>query len=415
MNSLVRTQTVVNEPVSLAAMKNWLKLPPTVTNDDGDISDLISEARIQCELMTNCALVRSTFVQYLDHFPGHHHESYVSGGGNMGYGGYGYPGGYSNTGYNRHHRHYNEIKVKRPPLVSVQSIWFIGTDGRPYTLNPGQDFVVDIASQPGRITPIPYTAWPLTLDVPAAVAIKFTAGYAPNSDGAAAGQTAIAEPETQTSASNPTWQPSKTFAQYAYQVDLNGNIWIQTNSIGITGSTRPAFEASAIGATLIDNTVSWLNVGPIRGFWTPGTQYAGQQAWVVLDFNSNLQLLSVGSLISEPIPPYSLQVVGTSPLPWSQTLGGLTADNGVSGAWRCLGLYTALGDTGLTVQNAPEQQAAVLVDYTLPKTVSRAIKALVWHWYYNREPVTSGSVAKVPLHIEDMLGGVTIHDYAPTP
>jgi hypothetical protein len=66
MNSLVRTQTIVNEPVSLAAMKNWLKLPATVTADDGDILDLISEARIQCELLTNCALVRSTFVQYLD-------------------------------------------------------------------------------------------------------------------------------------------------------------------------------------------------------------------------------------------------------------------------------------------------------------------------------------------------------------
>jgi len=417
MNSLVRTQTIISEPVSLAAMKNWLKLPATQTADDGDILDLISEARIQCELLTNCALVRSTFVQYLDHFPGHGREGEGFGGAGAGYGGGygGYSGGVSSTGYNRHHRKSSEIKVKRPPLVSVKSIWFIGTDGRPYTLNPGQDFIVDIASQLGRIQPIPYTPWPLTLDVEAAVAIRFTAGYAPNSDGTAAGQTAISEPETQTSANNPTWQPTQTFAQYAYQVDLNGNIWIQTNSTGVTGSSRPAFEAGAIGAVIADNTVSWMNVGPIRGFWTPGTQYAGQQAWVVLDFNSNLQLLNVGSLISQPIPPYSLQVVGTSPLPWSQTLGGLTADNGVATAWRCLGLYTALGDTGLTVQNSPEQQAAVLVDYTLPKTVTRAIKFLVWHWYYNREPVTQGGVQEVPMTIRDLLGGVTIEDYSPTP
>lgn len=36
-----------------------------------------------------------------------------------------------------------EIKMKFPPLVSVQAIRFIGTDGRFYTLNPSQDFIVD--------------------------------------------------------------------------------------------------------------------------------------------------------------------------------------------------------------------------------------------------------------------------------
>ena len=65
--------------------------------------------------------------------------------------------------------------------------------------------------------------------------------------------------------------------------------------------------------------------------------------------------------------------------------------------------------------NSPEQQAAVLVDLTLPKVVNRFIKALVTHWYYNREPVTQGGSSKVPLHLEDMLGAVTIHDFAPTP
>ena len=419
MNSIVRTNVISAEPVSLASMKNWLKIPPTVTNDDGDIADLISEARIQCELLTNCALVRSTFVQYLDHFPGHLHEGeYFPGGGGAGYGGgyAGYPGGYSGAGYSRHHRRYSEIKVKRPPLVSVQSIWFIGTDGRPYLLNPGQDFIVDIASQPGRIHPIPYTPWPLTLDVPAAIAIKFTAGYAPNSSGIAAGQTPVIEPETDTSALNPTWQPSQNFVQWNYLADNNNNFWIQTVAGNVTtGTTRPNFEAGAIGSTLADNTASWLNCGPLRGFWTPGTQYAGLKQWIILDFNSNLQLLNVAALTSQTIPPYYLQTVGTEPIPWGQTVGAPTTDNGVANAWICLGSYTQLGNQDLAVPESPAQQAAVTVDYTLPKVVSRAIKALVWHWYYNREPVTPGSVAKVPLHIEDMLGQVTVHDFAPTP
>jgi hypothetical protein len=414
MNSIVRTGIISAEPISLTSMKNWLRVPLSVTNDDTDIGDLITEARQHCELLTNCALVRSTFVQYLDHFPGHlSHEG-------SGYspGGIARGSGYDGSGNDRNHRWHGEIKLKRPPLVSVQDIWFIGTDGRPRTLNPGQDFVVDVASQPGRIRPIPYTVWPLTLHVPAAVAIRFTAGYAPNSDGVSAGQTAILEPEADTSALNLTWQPSKTVLQYAFQVDENNNIWIQTtNPSGVTGSgARPAFEAQAIGGTIAsDGTANWLNVGPLRGFWTPGTPYAGQQQYVILDFNSNLQLLNVAALISQTIAPYSLQNTNAPPLPWSATLGVLTADNAVASAWRCLGPYSGLGNTGLTVPNSPEQQAGVLVDWTLPKTVTRAIKVLVTHWYFNREPVTPGTVNKVPLHVEDMLGGVTIHDFSPTP
>jgi hypothetical protein len=43
------------------------------------------------------------------------------------------------------------------------------------------------------------------------------------------------------------------------------------------------------------------------------------------------------------------------------------------------------------------------------------MRAYVVHWYRNREPVAAGSLSKIPLHIEDMLGSVTIEDFAPTP
>lgn len=413
MNSVVRTNVISAEPVSLAAMKNWLKVPTNVTADDTDIQDLITEAREQAELLTNCALVRANYVQYLDNFPGWHLEFDHYGTAGIS----GYHTMHDGFGYGRHGRWKGEIKIKRPPLVQVQSLWFIGTDGRPYTLNPGQDFIVDVASQPGRIRPIPYTIWPLTLHVSAAIAIRYIAGYAPNSDGISAGQTEISEPEDDTQGLNPTWQPGATYLQWQYQQDENQNFWIQTNTgSGVSGSTRPNFEAESIGGTITgDGSAAWLNVGPLRGFWTPGTEYSGQQQYLLLDFNSNLQLLNVATLISQTIQAYSLQVVGTEPIPWSTTLGGLTTDNGVTGAWRCLGPYNALGNTQLSPPNSPEQQAAVQVDLTLPKVVSRFIKALVTHWYYNREPVASGSVSKVPLHLEDMLGSVMIHDYAPTP
>lgn len=404
MNSIVRTATLSAEPVTRAAMKNWLRVPPAVVNDDLDIDDLITEARMHAELLSNCALVRSSFVQYLDHFPGGLREldHYAASAGS----------GHGGMGYDRHKRWHGEITVKRPPLVSVQPITFIGTDGRPYTLNPGQDFLVDVASQPGRIRPIPYTVWPLTLHVPAAIAIPFTAGYAPNADSVSAGT--IAEPETLTGAINPSWEPSTATAQYSFLIDPAGNVEVQTNAgspLTAAGDNPPSWPA--IGGTVIDGACLWQNYGPIRGFWIPGAAYNG--AYVILDFNSNLQLLNVATLISQNIAPYSLQVVGSSPLPWSGTRGGLTTDNGLVGAWRCLGPYNALGNTGLAQPNSPEQQAAFTIDLTLPKIVTRFIKALVTHWYYNREPVTQGSTNKVPLHLEDMLGSVTIHDFNPTP
>jgi hypothetical protein len=415
MNSLVRTNTIAatEEPVTLAAMKNWLKVPASVVNDDADITDLISEARMQAELLSNCALVRSTFVQYLDHFPAWGGREFDYYGSNPG-GGSG-SGGYGGIGYDRHQKWHGEITVKRPPLVSVKGIVFIGTDGRPYTLNPGQDFVVDIASKPGRIRPVPYTIWPLTLHVPAAIAISFTAGYAPNSDSVSGATTA--EPETETESINPSWQPSIATKQYSYLIDPNSNVEVQMNAgtpSTASGDNPPAWP-TAIGGTVSDGGCLWQNCGPIRGFWAPGVPYSGLNAYVINDFNSNLQLLNVASLISQNIVPYSSQVVGMEPLPWSQTVGGLTTDNGLTGAWRCLGAYNALGDTGLALPNSPEQQAAVTIDLTLPKTVNRFVKALVTHWYYNREPVVGGSVNKVPQHLEEMLGEVTIYDYCPTP
>ena len=152
MNSVVRTKVISAEPVS-PAMKNWLKVPTNVTNsDDTDIGDLITEAREQCELITNCALVRSSYVQYLDNFPGL---------------------GDRVCSLRKRRRLRLSIdarrlrlqparalegrdpEIKRPPLVNVQGLWFIGTDGRPYTMNPGQDFVIDVASQPEEFARFP--------------------------------------------------------------------------------------------------------------------------------------------------------------------------------------------------------------------------------------------------------------------
>lgn len=411
MNNVVRTAIISEEPISLSTMKNWLRVPQGVVNDDTEITDLITEVREAGELLSNCALVRSNFVQYLDHFPGHTPRDGRGGtGAGYGYGtaGWGWNGGH----YNRHHRPHNEIKVKMPPLVKVMPITYIGTDGIARTLNPGQDFIVDVASQPGRIRPIPYQPWPLTLDVPAAVAIPFLAGYAPNSDNA--GGETIAEPETEQSASNPPWAPTTNYQQYSYLVDPNGCVEVQLNAGNPQSGPGPAAPAWPVpGGQIADGGCLWQNYGPIVGTWAPDTQYTSP--CVLVDFNSNLQALNVAQLTSQSVPPYTLQSINEPPLPWQEAAGGLTTDNNVAGAWRCLGEYIGQGNQGLTVPNSPEQQISFTIDRTLPKIVTRFMKALGYHWYYNREPVTPDNPRKVPFHIEQMLATIAVYDFAPTP
>lgn len=181
MSALIRAAIPTPEPVLLAAMKNILKI--NSTTDDAFINQLIQSAREYAETITERALVRTTYTQYLDHFPLWRTREFGS-----------YQAGLMHSSEHFHHRH-GEIKIKRPPLISVQKVVYIDTTGNPQQLNPGTDFVVDPATEPGRIRPIPYTVWPLTMHTENAVAIFFTAGYA------AAG---TSEPETEQPPSEPT-------------------------------------------------------------------------------------------------------------------------------------------------------------------------------------------------------------------
>ena len=409
--SVVRVKTIGPELVTLAKMKNWLRVDQSVTADDDDITGLIQEARMQAELISNACLVRSKWVQYHDHFPGWRlgYGASFDGAGIMT--GPGLRSGYGDSvNINQHPL---EIKIKRPPLVSVLPITFIDTNGRPNTLNPGEDFVVDLASRPGRIRPIPFTVWPVTLPAAInAVAIPFISGFAPNAD--ALGGPTTSEPETSSDAIAPSWKPGN-YPQYSYLIDPSGNVEVQMNPGNpATGAGPAAPVFAAIGGEVADGGCLWQNFGPIQGTWMPGQNYASP--CVLLDYNSNLQLLMVPQLTSQTIPPYSEgESLSVEPLPWGENLGAFTTDNGIVGAWMCIGPYNAMGNLQLVTPNTPEQQAAYTQDYTLPRQVTRFIKALVSHWYYNREPVVSGSTSTVPYLLEDMLGEVTVHDFNPTP
>ena len=72
------------------------------------------------------------------------------------------------------------IRLPRPPLQSVSSITYLDVTGVQQTLDPSL-YLVDVASDPGRVTPSFEQLWPFTRAQISAVSIHFTAGYGTSS------------------------------------------------------------------------------------------------------------------------------------------------------------------------------------------------------------------------------------------
>ena len=70
----------------------------------------------------------------------------------------------------------DEISLDYPPIVAVQSITYLDENGQTQTL-AGSAYVVDTASEPGRIVPAFGTTWPKTRDTINAVTVNYTAGF----------------------------------------------------------------------------------------------------------------------------------------------------------------------------------------------------------------------------------------------
>lgn len=67
------------------------------------------------------------------------------------------------------------IVLPYPPLLDVDQVRYIGTDGQEHELDE-YDLTVDVRSDPGRVLPAS-GAWPATTDVPNAVVVRYVAGY----------------------------------------------------------------------------------------------------------------------------------------------------------------------------------------------------------------------------------------------
>jgi hypothetical protein len=241
MSYIVEEFAPVAEPLLLADVKNFLKVPPGVQADDTFVQELIQSAREEVERHTGLSLVNKGYRQTLDSFPYYidtiaSTEAYP-------------PSYYSGPRYATNLWNYSQmIKLLRSPLRQVSKIVYTDTNNTAQTLFPAflswqplteysigdeiedtngrlqvvtavtegdedstsmsgtvqptwatvtgnptvdsmitwtckgpvpdaGDFVYDADSRPARIFPMPGLTWPPTLYVPNAVQIHFTAGF----------------------------------------------------------------------------------------------------------------------------------------------------------------------------------------------------------------------------------------------
>jgi len=176
--SYVRQKTLPVEPVLLAEMKNFLKVPANVTQDDALISQLTTAAREYAEVFTGLCIAQRDFVQALDSFP-YYVDTIMS---QQAYP----PNYYSNPRYSTTLWNYSQMmKLYYPPLTDVESIQYIdgsgqASNGELQTLHEGVDFIVDYLAFEARIFPLAGSFWPSVLYVPNAVLINYTAGFDPD-------------------------------------------------------------------------------------------------------------------------------------------------------------------------------------------------------------------------------------------
>lgn len=129
------------EPIALAEAKLHLRVDDTA--DDNLITALITVARERVEHITRRALITQTWDLKLEDWP--------SG---------------------------DELRIPLPPLQSVTSVKYLDQDGAESTMDSA-DYIVDTASEPGRIVLAWDATWPssTTLYPANPITVRFVAGY----------------------------------------------------------------------------------------------------------------------------------------------------------------------------------------------------------------------------------------------
>jgi len=142
------------EPVSLAEAKQHLRVDGG--DDDLLIGSLITAARQAAETKTGRQLITARWKLVLDAFPGPSLMQSATG------------ASFSLPGH--------AILLAKCPVQSVVSIEYMDMNGATQVM-PADDYVLDVACEPARITPVFGKTWPPTLPQMGAVSVTFDAGY----------------------------------------------------------------------------------------------------------------------------------------------------------------------------------------------------------------------------------------------
>lgn len=140
------------EPVSLAEAKLHLRVD--IGEDDALIEGLISAARQACETRTGLQIVTARWMLVLDRFA-------------------------DSDGADRADS--CVIRLPKCPVQSVVSVQYLDMAASLQTIDPG-DYMVEVASQPARLSPVFGKAWPACLPQIGAVVVTFDAGFGTPAD-----------------------------------------------------------------------------------------------------------------------------------------------------------------------------------------------------------------------------------------
>jgi hypothetical protein len=157
------------EPVSLAELKQFLRVDAADTSQDGTIIDLAATARSWAEAYTNRPFVQQQWSLYMDFFPGYIDlklagqkvsSPFVSGS-NAVLVGIRYA-----------------IRLPYPPVMSVDLFEYQNANGEVTQMVEDTDYIADLQSNPARLTPLFGQMWPVARVVVNALQINYTVGYA---------------------------------------------------------------------------------------------------------------------------------------------------------------------------------------------------------------------------------------------
>ncbi len=219
----------MSEPLTLAFVKQVLRVDAGDGSQDDYLNHLIVTAREAAESRTTRGYLRQTFREYYDYFPGTHFPLPVFADG-LEY------AIFARRGHHRH-RHHHYFELSRSPLQFISQIQYKDPDGVVQTLDPTQ-YVVNDKEDPAQVDKAPGICWPRPLCERNCIWIDYTVGYGADiSVGATSG--------------------SPTLSGYTFASQDAGSA-ISIPGAGVAGATllsRIAAVVSGVG-TLADNAVT---------------------------------------------------------------------------------------------------------------------------------------------------------------